>query len=735
MKTARAEIVPRPEEKFEPSDVLPPDVAPLEIGQWYWVTGVEDEPWFACITEVGSNYAEVTGVDGVSTRVHLNEFDSRCKPEPNPEKVIRDHVADGQRTVQALMQRVVEVTARLGVGAAPALQAPQETMALATVASERDFGRYRKDLVAAKDELLPELFKQIEDANRELVTWLKAQTIPFRAKVDQMQEVLGRIDDRIFNVDLYAGLSEQVERIADGAPAAIGEKIRLMQRRCYMDEECLAQYETGGMEFKDLAAFDAWLCRPENRDRLLPFERCIVAFRVRREHKARATFGAFIDFLRIIDEMRSDKYSFLYIRNGERLYRMNTELEFGEKLFPDLDARNLGGEIWAEVYGDSVRKLVTGDQFRGLCEDYDRGHAEHEKERKAQKKEHAAWKRAKREAKRAGKVFEEPEPWFWDHFSPRDPRDEYQRFEPENLYYDDIKRKIERDIQDHNRIALIIQGFLDRSPILHPHPPWKIWSDEGFRQALELVYDESRALVGGEKPDFEAYRASLNASIQAGSVTVGQQAMWVAREQEKERRDRIFGAHGPGTLARVVHYAPRSKRLTYAWNREAQSRGRYGEPIRMTFSCDAGGVLNADAYTPGDFRKFFADPRTRAEYLQWAPLLLEAEEYRAGNRDVPLPPEATKRQSSSEGRRAYRRRKLRAEFLHKLVQNEHRIETKSGKVYPPRSLWRVSSAYRGLFTIVGVLPDGTDDGDRFVTGVDMHNLTIVGETSATEEDD
>ena len=38
------------------------------------------------------------------------------------------------------------------------------------------------------------------------------------------------------------------------------------------------------------------------------------------------------------------------------------------------------------------------------------------------------------------------------------------------------------------------------------------------------------------------------------------------------------------------------------------------------------------AYTPGDYRQFFADPRTRAEYLKWAPLLLEAEEWWAGNR-------------------------------------------------------------------------------------------------------
>jgi hypothetical protein len=29
-----------------------------------------------------------------------------------------------------------------------------------------------------------------------------------------------------------------------------------------MDEECLAQYEAGGMDFESLSEFDKWLARP-----------------------------------------------------------------------------------------------------------------------------------------------------------------------------------------------------------------------------------------------------------------------------------------------------------------------------------------------------------------------------------------------------------------------------------------------------------------------------------------
>ena len=43
-------------------------------------------------------------------------------------------------------------------------------------------------------------------------------------------------------------------------------------------------------------------------------------------------------------------------------------------------------------------------------------------------------------------------------------------------------------------------------------------------------------------------------------------------------------------------------------------------------------LFNVSAYKPGDFKQFYSDPRTRAEYLQWAPLLLTAENWHAKQR-------------------------------------------------------------------------------------------------------
>jgi hypothetical protein len=40
--------------------------------------------------------------------------------------------------------------------------------------------------------------------------------------------------------------------------------------------------------------------------------------------------------------------------------------------------------------------------------------------------------------------------------------------------------------------------------------------------------------------------------------------------------------------------------------------------------------MNVSAYTPGDYRMFYDDPRTRTKYAEWAPFCLAAEDYAAG---------------------------------------------------------------------------------------------------------
>jgi len=718
------------------SETAPEERREVETGQWYWVTPEDSfdiegkavtAPYFACVVHIGSNFVELQppGKHASSERIHTDVFWDRVRFEPDPDGVIRQHTSHYKAEVKQLLARVQAVTAALAVGPSRELRAGGETAALSLRQSEQSMDDYGKALVTAKKDLLPELFQEIKHANAALAKWMLAPAIPLRAEAESHQAVIEQIDDRIFSVELYAGLVEKVERVKDGEPAAMGDKIHIMQRLCYMDEECLAQYETGGMDYKGIEDFDAWLAKESNLRRLLPHPRSVVSFRVRRDPKERELVNI-SDYFRIVAERDLDKQTFLYIRNGGELWRLKTAIEFGARLFPDMARGPKRGKLWAKHFGhrfrDNEDEIITDDEYQAIVRE---------------------WKEEKKKTPKADR---------WHLRS--DPRREYEPYDQASVYADDIGKKIAHQHRAQNRIALILQGLLDRSPVFHPHPPWQIWTEDGYEAAFELCYDEARALVAGERPDFEAYRARCNASLKKGAVTVGQEYAWLREEGRKESRrldrdwrnkshyrPRIhqpYGNPGPGKLAKVSEWSPRSGAVGYAWNRDRQDwRSEKREPIRTTFSCKADKVLCVDGYKPGDFRIFFNDPRTRSEYLKWAPLLLEAEEYHAGNRTAKEPVAPSPKQSSSyEGQIRYERAQRRKTFMKKAVRLREDTRLKNGTMHKKGTLWRVTEAERGgTFVIVGISDDGAFESDhRAIRGMSYRDLSIDSDIPADPDE-
>ncbi|OHD23877.1 MAG: hypothetical protein A2Y38_17465 [Spirochaetes bacterium GWB1_59_5] len=620
-------------EKVNAKRIVREDQPITEAGRWYWI---EDEDYhgkkqryFACVTHVGSNYVALRSPSRHTWRVHFKDFDTQCTEELAPQHIIDSNIEEAKAEVREYMEEVRAITARLGVGQKAIDSGPSETaMTLSTHAGP--IGEYKTALVKAKEHTLPELFKKIEGAHESLSSWMKANLIPMKAAQEGMKGVIGIIEDRLFNVELYAGLIETVTQIKKGEPAETGEQIHLMQRRCYMDEECLARYEAGGMEFKDIRAFDRWLCKPESMTRILPFERTVVAFQVRRKEKERECPNL-KDFINILYAVEMDKKTFLFIRNGKQVFRLSTDIEFQAKLFPDLDQAVLTGTgaLYSKRDNYHPGRIITEAMYLGMVEEENRKIAERDK---LPKKEQ-----------------------FWRHIDQKS-RD-YEPFTKDSVYFDDTSAFLAGEVAKHNRLVLVLQGLLDRSPVFHPHPTWTLWNAVGFNAALKLIFDDTRALVAGEKPDFEAYRAKLNTKLRVGSITVGQEDAWERHEAVKEsnRMDRTYtgrrsdyrpshvrpyGDPGPGTLAEVK-YIHRNGKCTFKWLRQRSGMTRWqGNNGLLPTSYDVGQslLLNVSAYKPGDFRMFYDDPRTRADYLEWAPLLLEAEEFHAGNRKVGTEP-------------------------------------------------------------------------------------------------
>ena len=340
----------------------------LKVGQWYWINdedGGDNKNWLGCITWIGTNFAELTGPSTkysnskITDRIHFNDWNKRVKSqEMNPDLHINAKIAQHQGKVTELMDEVKRLTAALGITTAGALPAPgNQSQALVAVHNTADVKAHKEALILAEKKTLPELFKKIRDEHEMMASWMKTKLIPMEAESEILQVRTGGIKDRIFVVELYAGLTEELVTIQDGEPAGNDEKIHIFQRRHYMDEECLLEYQAGGMEFKDLDAFNEWLVKSPNRDRILPFPKCVVAFRVRRSRKHREmeepTLG---EFIRILNLEKQDEYTFLYIRNGDRYYVLGTSIEFDEDLFPDMEHSLLnGGKLWVKPgHGEDV---------------------------------------------------------------------------------------------------------------------------------------------------------------------------------------------------------------------------------------------------------------------------------------------------------------------------------------------------------------------------------------------
>ena len=640
-----------------------------KLGEWVWVSDVfanDGKPVrpLACVVEIGSNYCEVNTVNGSSVRIHFDRFDAHCEREPHPQLYIQRKIALHQDRVRELMDEIRHVTAQLGIAPIAALadHAQEQAQALAVASGTADIKAHKAALIKAKKETLPDLFKAIEREHDKLSKWMKANLMPAKAQLSSMRIATSAIEDRIFTVELYAGLVESLVQIAKGEAAPNDTPIYLFQRRHYMDEECLVNYQAGGMSFDSINDFDRWLCKRENRDRILPMPRSVVALRVRRHSREFSGGDSLRAFIRFQFETEHDKQTFLYIRNGEQIFRLMTGIEFDEQLFPDLDHDLLFNQQTAWILDN--REPVSQRAYDYLMAKYNRDQALADAKQRAWERAgepRGQWKyddEACEDFKRIdpdgeatiyntiihdGRLvpngYNHGEPW--DHVS--EPK--LEPLTTDSVYYDDAMEHIRAAVKQHNRISVVLQGLLDRSPAFQPHPPWRLWTPEGFELAIRLMYDESRGLTNGDPPDFEAYRARLNKHIKVGSITVGQDDAWQRHEADKanardHRRNRDYerykpyGNPGPGMLARV-EAIDRKEQLVYRWIRThlRDSSWRSGS-YPTEFRCASEHVLNVSAYQSGDFKIFYEDPRTRADYLQWAPLLLVAEDYVNGKRKI-----------------------------------------------------------------------------------------------------
>ncbi len=566
-------------------------LALVRIGDWYWVTtddefGDDDgnnvestDLW--CVYAIGSNYI---GFRRESTdeythyryfRLHIDEFEARCRREENWRDYFQKEMTRIQGEMREKMREMLEEGQSLAL--LPPDKSPEEEAeeSLLPVRATMSPEKYKTDLVAFRDERMPVLQKEIDELAKEFGVAAKHLSLPDLLKLKHMQGALEVVEDRIFTVELYCGMQETVHQIAEGEPAGMEEPIHIRQQLLFMDEETLFDYDDGGMDFQKLEQFDEWVVKPENLNRIAPESKCIVGFRVRRHEK---DYGTPSNLIEAWTHVKFHEYNFetyLLIRNGQKVYRIATPVKFDPRLVP---------------FEDEIGEA----QFKKIHRSYN-------------------WKKGDDD------VTEE-------------------KITPDNVEYDDHVKKMEDLIRHYNRIIILLQGLLDRSKVFWPHPGIRLTKNEHMERWVKCVRDEEKALPAN-RVTWKGYVEQINKTIRKGKKVW---SAWYPEDYGRWYRDHtVFTSKEEDVIGRprvceIVSIRRDRSEVRIKWTFEKYVYGycdKWGEwvsghnkEITRYLWVPIGEVVNVSDYNIGDYKMFLCDRTLQGKYLEWAPVLLTAED-------------------------------------------------------------------------------------------------------------
>jgi hypothetical protein len=206
------------------------------------------------------------------------------------------------------------------------------------------------------------------------------------AAVQPALAVAGRLMEHVGTMSLYIGKDVEATLLLDGASAPASEKLTLLQRRLFLDEELLVHLEDGGADYEDVASLGQALERdPALVERIFGAQRAVVSMAARRKAK---DYNAGIvpsagQIIKAFFANEANKASFLLVRDGQRVWLVDLpqSMQGLERLFPtpeDLEAPYTE-RSWFSRDKESVRigpqsldYAKATEEFRKLAVHYER---------------------------------------------------------------------------------------------------------------------------------------------------------------------------------------------------------------------------------------------------------------------------------------------------------------------------------------------------------------------------
>lgn len=143
-----------------------------------------------------------------------------------------------------------------------------------------------------------------------------------RIAKNAMLEELTKKSKLIHMLCTYLGEDEEIVQIAFGESSK-DQILHVYQQLLYMDEE-IGIYEDGGLDYTKIDLFDEWISK--NYYRYLYKDLSVCAFQVRRYRKDYKDVRSMLS--------NEDKRTYFLIRNGSNIYRIYSNMNICERMFP-----------------------------------------------------------------------------------------------------------------------------------------------------------------------------------------------------------------------------------------------------------------------------------------------------------------------------------------------------------------------------------------------------------------
>jgi hypothetical protein len=276
--------------------------------------------------------------------------------DPEGSKKRQEEILQLMREIQDLNAQT-STTHRQLASFSPHIENPGSETAL--IVQGEESSKALKTQVTNFRNALMKIQVSLEEKQEELESLLAEQSKALALRMKDMKGMVNRAEEVIWTVNLYLGKRETLLLLQDGKAAPAEEKICIRQKALYMDEESALNPELGGIDFKQLTDFDKWVIIPKNLQQVLPEPKGVVALRIRKTAKE------YTEDPWLNTELNKRNFeTYFLMRNGEKIWRIQTELSVKDNLFP---LRNEFNEIFTQSSFGEKRVIFPGDSAYMDC--------------------------------------------------------------------------------------------------------------------------------------------------------------------------------------------------------------------------------------------------------------------------------------------------------------------------------------------------------------------------------